>query len=128
MNKTVWILSFIIAFLLLTNTALERSLSRGVWSLSKGVVGETQYVVEDVGSGLLTGVDSARVSIAKTIVHYQKLFKSDIDNNTQNKSVLTYIFYFVLLFLGIFFIYKLLFYILLFIFLYWLYIVIRNRF
>lgn len=128
MNKTVWILTLIIAFLLLTNTALERSLSNGVWSLGKGVAGETQYVVEDVGSGLLTGIDSARQSIGKTMLHYKNIFKSDIDNNTKNKSILTYIFYFALLFLSIFFVYKLLFYIILFVFLYWLYVVIRNRF
>lgn len=128
MSKTVVILVVIIGFLLLTNTALERALSNGLWSLGNGVAGETQYVVEGAGSGILKGIDSVRLSVATTVVHYKNAFKYDIDNDTNNKSILSYIFYILLLLLSLFFVYKFLFYIFFFLFLYWLYIIIRNRF
>jgi hypothetical protein len=128
MNKTVVILSIIIAFLLVTNTALERTISNGVWSLGTGVASETQYAVEGAGNGILAGIDSVRTSIGKTLVHYKNAFKYDIDNNTANKSILSYVFFILLLFLSLFFVYKFLFYIFLFLFLYWLFIIIRNRF
>jgi|GEM_PF-3275021 len=128
MNKTVVILVVIIGFLLLTNTAIERAISSGLWSLGNGVAGETQYVVEGAGSGILKGIDSVRTSIGNTVIHYKNAFKYDIDNDTQNKSVLSYIFYILLLLLSLFFVYKFLFYVFFLLFLYWLFIIIRNRF
>lgn len=128
MNKTVIILLAIIAFLLLTNTAIERAISSGLWSLGNGVASETQYVASGAGSGILKGIDSVRTSIGNTVIHYKNAFKYDIDHNTQNKSLLSYIFYVLLLLLSLFFVYKFLFYIFFFLFLYWLFIIIRNRF
>lgn len=128
MNKTVIILVVIIGFLLLTNTAIERAISNGLWSLGNGVASETQSVAYGVGSGFLKGIDGIRISIGNTIVHYKNAFKYDIDQNTQNESVLSYVFYVFLLLLSLFFVYKFLFYVFFFIFLYWLFIIIRNRF
>lgn len=128
MNKTVVILLAIIGFLLLTNTAIERAISNGLWSLGNGVANETQYVVGDAGNGILKGVDSVRTSIGNTIIYYKNAFKYDIDHDTQNKSILSYIFYILLLLLSLFFVYKFLFYVFFFLFLYWLFILIRNRF
>lgn len=128
MNKTVVILSIIVGFLLVTNTALERAISNSLWSFGNGVVNETQGVVEGTGSGILAGIDSLRTSIGNTIIHYKNAFKYDIDNETQNKSILSYVFYILLLLLSLFFIYKFLFYVFLFLFLYWIFIIIRNRF
>lgn len=127
MNKTVVILLAIIAFLLLTNTTFERVVSNGVWSLGNGVAGETQYAVEGAGNSLIKGIDNVRTSLANTIIHYKNAFKYDIDHDTNNKSVLSYIFYILLLLLSLFFVYTFLFYVFLFLFLYWLFIIIRNR-
>lgn len=129
MSKTVIILVAIIGFLLLTNTAIERSISNGLWSLGNGVVNETQYVVEDAGSGLLKGIDSVRISIGKTLIYHKNAFKHNIDYRADNESVLmSYVLYTVLLFLSLFFVYKFLFYVFLFLLLYWLFVIIRNRF
>lgn len=128
MNKTVVILVFIIGFLLLTNTALERAISNGLWSFGNGVAGETEYVVGGAGSGILKGIDGIRTSIGNTVIHYKNAFKYDIDHDTQNKSILSYVFYILLLLLSLFFVYKFLFYIFFLLFLYWLFILIRNRF
>lgn len=129
MSKTVVILVVIIGFLLLTNTAIERAISNGLWSLGNGVASETQYVVEGAGSGLLKGIDSVRISIGNTIIKHKNAFKYDIDYRADNEStLLSYVFYVSLLFLSLFFVYKLLFYVLLLLLLYWLFIIIRNRF
>jgi hypothetical protein len=129
MSKTVVILVVIIGFLLLTNTAIERAISNGLWSLGNGVANETQYVVEGAGSGLLKGIDSVRISIGNTIIKHKNAFKYDIDYRVDNEStLLSYVFYVLLLFLSLFFVYKLLFYVLLLLLLYWLFIIIRNRF
>ena len=129
MSKTVIILVAIIGFLLLTNTAIERAISNGLWSLGNGVVNETQYVVEGAGSGLLKGIDSVRISIGKTLIHHKNVFKHNIDYRADNESVLmSYILYTVLLFLSLFLVYKFLFYVFLFLLLYWLFVIIRNRF
>lgn len=128
MNKTILFLIFLIAFLLLTNTAIERALSNGLWQLGRGVATETEYVADKLGDGFLSGIEYVRSSIGSTVVHYRDAFKYDIDNDTANKSILSYVFYIGLLFLSLFFIYPLLFYILIFLVLYWLYIIIRNRF
>lgn len=128
MSKTVVILVAMVAFLLLTNTAIERSISNGLWTFGNGVAGETQYVVAGAGTGILKGIDHVRTSIGNTVLHYKNAFKYDIDHDTNNKSVLSYIFYTLLLLLSLFFVYKFLFYVLLFLFLYWIFIVIRNRF
>ncbi len=128
MSKSILILGTIALFLLLTNTAIERSISNGLWQFGRGVAGETQYVAEHMGDGFLRGIDSVRSSVGGTLIHYKNEFKYDIENDTANKSILSYVFYVLLLLLSIFFIYKILFYILLFLILYWLFIIIRNRF
>lgn len=129
MSKTVIILVAIIGFLLLTNTAIERAISNGLWSLGNGVANETQYVVQGAGTGLLKGIDSMRISIGNTITKHKNAFKHNIDFRADNESVLlAYVFYVLLLFLSLFFVYKFLFYVLLFLLLYWLFIIIRNRF
>lgn len=127
MSKTVIILVAIIGFLLLTNTAIERAISNGLWSFGNGVVGETQYVVGGAGNGILKGIDKVRTSLGNTVIHYKNAFKYDIDHDTKNKSVLSYIFYILLLLLSLFFVYKFLFYVFIFLFLYWIFIIIRNR-
>lgn len=129
MSKTVIILVAIIGFLLLTNTAIERAISNGLWSLGNGVANETQYVVQGAGTGLLKGIDSVRISIGNTIIKHKNAFKYDIDYRADNESVLlAYVFYVLLLFLSLFFVYKFLFYVFLLLLLYWLFIIIRNRF
>ena len=129
MSKTVIILVVIIGFLLLTNTAIERAISNGLWSLGNGVASETQYVVEGAGTGLLKGIDSVRISIGNTIIKHKNAFKYNIDYKADNESVLlSYVFYVLLLFLSLFFVYKFLFYIFLLLLLYWIFIIIRNRF
>lgn len=129
MSKTVIILVAIIGFLLLTNTAIERAISNGLWSLGNGVANETQYVVQGAGTGLLKGIDSVRVSIGNTIIKHKNAFKYNIDYRADNENVLlSYVLYVLLLFLSLFFVYKFLFYVFLLLLLYWVFIIIRNRF
>lgn len=128
MNKFAIIFLILAGFLLLSDTGLEQSLKKSLWTFGNGVAGETQYVAEGVSGSFLKTVDSFRTSIASTTIHYKNTFKYDIDFNTEDKGFLSYVFYIALLFISLFFIYKFLFYVLVFLILYWLYITIRNRF
>lgn len=127
MSKTILILATIIVFFLLTDTALERVISNGVWNVGRGAAVETQYFAKGAGTGVLGGIEGLRLELKYETTYFKNQFKANIDSG-RDTSVFTYFMYFLLLFLSLFFVYSFLYYALWVLFIVWLFVIIRNRF
>ncbi len=128
MNKSFIVIIGLFVFFLLTDTALERVISGGVWSVGKGVVGETEFFMKDAGTGVLGGIEGLRRGLAYESTYFKNQFKADIARSQTDNDIFSYFMYFLLLFVSLFFVYKLLYYALIILFIFWLYVIIRNRF
>ncbi len=127
MSKTLLALIFVLLFVLLTNTALERFVSDSAWKIGRGAAAELQYFAKDAGTGVMGGVETLRRALAYETTYYKNIFKQNIDSG-RDTSFLAYVPYFFFLFLSLFFVYSVLYYALWILFIIWLFIIIRNRF
>lgn len=129
MNKTLLVvLLLIIGLLLFTNTSLEKSVSTGAQNVGTELVDETTYFATDASNSLLAIIDNFRITTANSILRAKAVFHNQIVNNTRDKSFLSYLFYFLLTLLSIFFIYKLLYYTLIALLLYYIIIFFKNKY
>lgn len=129
MNKTLLVvLLIIIGLLAFTNSSFENSLNKQGNALGTEVVDETSYFAKDASNTLVALIDNIRIGMANVLIHEKNMFHYDIVKNTPQKSLLSYVLYFLFALLSIFFIYKFLYYGLVLIGLYYLFLFIKNKF